>query len=179
MLITSAAALAFPPSPAWPYTIRCALVESFTVHARALHHFLWPQGRLEDRDVLAQDYFTAGTWTRPAHPPLLEDLRDQVATFIVHISYDRPNPGGEKQWPVVAMALEFDDLMAKFQKDVERINPSLLDDKEWRRNPQVEARKHAAAILRGDRLPPGGIRVDAAASSVATMMSSPHEDEPK
>jgi len=147
MVVATASTLAFPPRPMWPDPIRCGLLESFTVHARNLDHFFWSK-KPKPRDVIAQDYFPAGAWTPPPHPPLFDTLRDEVATFIVHISYTRPNAGGEKQWPFGAMAIEFDDHMLKFQRDVERRDPALLSDEYWRRNYRVADRQRGAALLR-------------------------------
>jgi hypothetical protein len=76
------------------HTTRCAYLESFTIHARALHHFLWP-------------------------------------TYIAHISYSRPSPGGEKQWAHSGIAVALADCMRKFRDDVDSREPGLLSD-DWR-----------------------------------------------
>jgi hypothetical protein len=117
--------------------IKWALIESFAVHARALHHFLWPTGKIDDDDVLARDYF-GGTW--PSAPILRSslataDLRRDVAKYIAHVTYSRPDPGGEKDWDCPAIARELVRCMDSFQHAVA---PALLDDR-WRDDPLPRA----------------------------------------
>jgi hypothetical protein len=59
------------------YPMKCALLESFTVHARNLHHFLWPQNEGPD-NVLAYDYFD-GPWEAPS-PPVGQALTSTSCT---------------------------------------------------------------------------------------------------
>jgi hypothetical protein len=68
-----------------------ALVESFTVHARNLMHFLYPIGE-KDSDVLAADFFDdAGYWlkNRPEEPKEFGKSRGRVNKEIAHLTYDR------------------------------------------------------------------------------------------
>jgi hypothetical protein len=120
--------------PAWNdpnrYYLRCALSESHTIHARALLHFLWPEGRIDDDDVLAKDYLPGGTWTVPGHPTCptsLADVRPDVNSQIAHITYRRPDPGSEKKWPVSAITIELDAHLRTWERAVRGSDPSLLD----------------------------------------------------
>ncbi len=149
MLMTTAAHLAFQPSPSGlPYSVRCAFMNAFTVPARALTHFFWPEPPIRESDVLAADYFGNGPRTPPPHPDALNGVREGVGKFIVHISYDRPDPGGEKQWQFATIALAIDEHVRTFQADVEKLDPSLLDDDHWRRLLRVAEREAATAQLR-------------------------------
>lgn len=108
-----------------------ALLESFLIHARALHHFLWPAGRKDDDDVLARDFF-GGTWPNaPAEPTsaAMVKLRDDANKYIAHVSYRRPDPGGEKEWDITGIADEFRASFDCFRADV----PSTLLDDRWRK----------------------------------------------
>jgi hypothetical protein len=144
MLVATAANMTFAPSPQWPYSIHCALINDLAVHARALRHFLWPEKPVFESDVIAEDYFPAGAWSPSAPPAMLDSLREDVAKYIVHISYDRPNAGGEKPWPMSVIALELDGHMRKFKEDVERRDAALLNDDHWRQDWRVQGREVAA-----------------------------------
>jgi hypothetical protein len=69
-----------------------ALIESFTIHARALIHFLYPK-RKEDSDVLAADFFDdAGAWPKicqQEEPIEFGRARERVNKEIAHLTYDR------------------------------------------------------------------------------------------
>ena len=68
-----------------------ACIESFTIHARALMHFLYPVSE-RDSDVLAADFFDdAGYWlkNRPEEPKEFAKARDRVNKEIAHLTYDR------------------------------------------------------------------------------------------
>ena len=115
------------------YYLRCALLESFTIHARALHHFLWPKA-LHREDVLARHYVESKDWTAPDlpdGPASLADLRDDVNVFIAHISYVRPEPGKEKQWSHTAIATELRKHVHDWRDAVLRVDATLLDEK-WK-----------------------------------------------
>ncbi len=69
-----------------------ALIESFTIHARALIHFLYPSGQVVDSDVLAEDFFdNSERWlaTRPEEPTAFGRARGRVNKEIAHLTYDR------------------------------------------------------------------------------------------
>lgn len=68
-----------------------ALVESFTIHARALIHFLYPSGKIAPEDILAEDYFETGHWEkiRPDEPERFKTARRRVNKEIAHLSYQR------------------------------------------------------------------------------------------
>jgi hypothetical protein len=69
-----------------------ALVESFTIHARNLMHFLYPTGKKDDSDVLAADFFDdEGYWLkiRLKEPEEFGKSRGRVNKEIAHLTYDR------------------------------------------------------------------------------------------
>jgi hypothetical protein len=74
-----------------------AMLESFTIHARNLRHFLDPEGRIDpDDDVLAADFFdTAADWlaVRGPMPPSPDKLRFRVGREIAHLPYHAGDPG--------------------------------------------------------------------------------------
>ena len=96
-------------------TLRRALVESFAVHARNLHHFLWGPGADSD-NVLAKDYFRGTGWSTPEPEPL-HGLRKEVSRYIAHISYRRPPHGMEKRWPLT-IANEIYQCMQRWRGEV-------------------------------------------------------------
>lgn len=68
-------------------TIRNALLESFTVHARALFDFLYEPPNTRDDDALARNY--VGDWDPPEFQPPLDLLRGRVGKEIAHLTYGR------------------------------------------------------------------------------------------
>jgi hypothetical protein len=83
-----------------------ALIESFTIHARALMHFLYPSEHTHPSDVLAEDFFKAGDWIsrRPVEPAAFSTARGRVNKEIAHLTYDRQLVTPElKGWDFVAL----------------------------------------------------------------------------
>jgi len=79
-------------------TIRNALVESFTVHARVILDFLY-SGKKKVDDVVALDFFDdAMIWrkARPKRSKLLKDIHWRVGKEIVHLSFERMNVRNKK-----------------------------------------------------------------------------------
>jgi hypothetical protein len=110
-----------------PYVERCALLESFTIHARSLDDFLWHPVPPKDNDVLAEHYFPGGTWnTKPTRPAALEELRKKVGATIAHLSYDRPPAGQEHHWDYVALGGALDAAIHALREDAERAAPGKL-----------------------------------------------------
>jgi hypothetical protein len=82
-----------------------ALIESCTIHARALMAFLYPGARHPD-DVLAEDFFVAGDWERqrPPAPPEFGPARNRVNKEIAHLTYTRRAVTPEiKSWELVSL----------------------------------------------------------------------------
>lgn len=103
-------------------TVQNALVESFTVHTRALIDFLYAEpGRDESRkhvnDVFAYHFFTAGEWaamksqtnglkdpTAGSNDVKLREARERVGTEIAHLSYSRLEPANQgRLWETKAI----------------------------------------------------------------------------
>jgi hypothetical protein len=66
-----------------------AMIESFTIHARALRDFLYATPRGDD--VSAADWFPAGVWEdlRGPEPEMLLDARKRTGKEITHLTYAR------------------------------------------------------------------------------------------
>lgn len=94
------------------------LIESFTIHARALMHFLYPSGPIQDTDVLAEDFFDdAGHWgkIRPDEPAVFGKARGRVNKEIAHLTYDRQLVTPElKAWNFVALGKELLEIVHIF-----------------------------------------------------------------
>lgn len=98
------------PGPKIPATIRNALLESFTVHARSILFFFYPSNPKPD-DALAEDFLVSGkTWNklRPSMPPELCKLQKRVGKEIAHLTYARADVTAEhKGWNFGKIILEF------------------------------------------------------------------------
>jgi hypothetical protein len=99
-------------------TAKNALVESFTIHTRALMDFLYV-GNPRDTDVVVTDFFTEEEWRRmsaapePDPPwrtpsnvrsnkehPVLVEARRRTSKEIAHLTYNRLDRiGDDKLWP--------------------------------------------------------------------------------
>lgn len=105
MLHDTAEALA--ASVAQDETVHNALVESFTIHLRALIDFLWPNNPRAD-DVIANDFFyrpSAWDTARPAFPVVLDPARQRAGKEVAHLTYARLNvKPDDKRWPYIEMA---------------------------------------------------------------------------
>lgn len=94
-----------------------ALIESFTIHARALMHFLYPLGRPQPSDVLAENFFDAGDWMamRPDEPAVFGTARGRVNKEIAHLTYDRQLVTPElKGWDFVTLGNAILEIMQTF-----------------------------------------------------------------
>jgi len=94
-----------------------ALIESFTVHARVLIHFLYPSERPHPTDVLAEDFFNAGDWVekRPDEPEVFRAARGRVNKEIAHLTYDRQFVTPElKGWNFVTLGNAILEIMQFF-----------------------------------------------------------------
>jgi len=107
MLNHTAVVLATLPPILLHESIKNALMESFTVHARNLLGFLWDLTPWDD-DVIASDFFDdQSTWddNPPTIPPILEPLDGRVGKEVAHLTYARIGISPEdKQWHFLEMA---------------------------------------------------------------------------
>ncbi|GEM_PF-771183 len=112
-----------------------ALIESFTVHARALIDFLYSKENPLPSDVIAQDFFEApDEWekTRPDAPEGLAKARGRVNKEIAHLTYDRQLVRPElKGWAFQALA---QDILSVVNVFLTRVRPELLAER-WRPAP--------------------------------------------
>lgn len=94
-----------------------ALLESFTIHARALLEFFYAENPRED-DVVAEDYLNdEGKWAdiRGDMPPILEDVRRRVGKEVAHLTYARCSvTKEEKPWPFGEIAQAFEVVLERF-----------------------------------------------------------------
>jgi len=90
------------------HAIKNALLESFTIHLRALIDFLWEPDKPRPDDAVASDYFASiEDWkdVQPAFPPTLDPARKRTGKEIAHLTYSRLSVTTEqKQWKVLDMA---------------------------------------------------------------------------
>ena len=124
MLSETARLLSDPNTANTP--IENALLESFTVHARALIHFVFPSGLIHDEDVLAEDYFVhRATWdgVRGSVPVVLTDARSRIGTEIAHLSYARLRVlPAAKGWNIKAIVSALLPLIDLFKKNADRLS---------------------------------------------------------
>jgi hypothetical protein len=89
-----------------------AYLESFAIHARALHDFLYPDAASVSTDVLARDYLMSDDWggKRPTY-----GLKYRVNKEVAHLTYNRLEVTPEaKLWPVQELAKTLDSAMLDF-----------------------------------------------------------------
>jgi hypothetical protein len=113
-----------------------ALIESFTIHARVLLHFLYPAGSRQSSDVLAEDFFDdVEHWLaiRPDEPEVFGTARGRVNKEIALLTYDRQLVTPElKGWNFVSLGKEILKIVEIFRS---AIPPRLLGQR-WQ---QVDA----------------------------------------
>jgi hypothetical protein len=105
------------------WSIRNALVESFTVHVRILLDFLYPSSPKVD-DVVADDFFDdASVWLekRPGKSNLLSTVHRRVGKEIAHLTYTRIDITDEaKRWRFVDITNDVGGVLDKFCQLVSR-----------------------------------------------------------
>ena len=107
-----------------------ALIESFTIHARALIDFLY--GERSRDDVLAEDFFPEGVWERPTPPANLDvdAIRRRVGKEIAHLTYDRQQVTlALKGWNYVEVG---NAILRGLEEFAMRVSPDLLGER-WPR----------------------------------------------
>ena len=100
-----------------------ALLESFTIHARALLDFLYAEKPQPD-DVIAEDYFAdpAG-WVsiRPEKTTTLKTVHRRVGKEVAHLTYARQEVAPEmKPWSFVQIGQEIISICDFFLKSIPR-----------------------------------------------------------
>jgi hypothetical protein len=103
-----------------------ALLESFTIHTRALQYFFHPPTKVRADDVLAQDFMPDGVdWSKVAgaRSAALETVPARVGTEIAHISYGRLSVAPEaKAWNVTEIAEALRYLVVLFAKSATNLD---------------------------------------------------------
>ncbi len=98
-----------------------AVLESFTLHARALLDFLYTEKPQAD-DEIAEDYFDDPLqWpnARPEETESLKMIHKRVGKEVAHLTYARLDITPEaKQWPFVQIAYEINIAFSEFLKRV-------------------------------------------------------------
>ena len=106
-----------------------AILESFTLHARALLDFLYAEKPKVD-DVIAEDYFdTPADWltARPNKTELLGAIHKRVGKEVAHLTYARlAVTAQEKQWQFAQIASEMNAVFDTFLTNVtkKKLGPS-------------------------------------------------------
>jgi hypothetical protein len=102
-----------------------ALLESWTIHARALWFFAFADKSMPD-DVLAEDFFSDDPqqqWNtlRGDEPPILEVVRRRVGKEIAHLTYARLQVTPEaKHWNIRAITEALSTMMRTFSAAIPR-----------------------------------------------------------
>ncbi len=110
-----------------------ALLESFTIHLRALIDFLWESDNPRPDDAIATDYYAStDKWhrVRPVFPTALDPARKRTAKEIVHLTYTRLTVTTEqKRWNYFDMANAITEALVEFRTNAlpSRIGDALLD----------------------------------------------------
>src|SRR5688572_13729148 len=80
--------------------LKNALLESFTIHIRALLAFLYDD-QPHRNDVIADDFVSDWSSQRPPMPKALEKAHRRVGKEIAHLTYDRLSLTQEaKRWQI-------------------------------------------------------------------------------
>jgi len=103
-------------------TVGNALIESFTLHARALLDFLYESESPKRDDMIASDFFDdPSQWfaTRPPMTPLLDTVRKRVGKETAHLTYHRQQLSPEqKEWRFMAIAQDIKGVIEVFVSQV-------------------------------------------------------------
>jgi hypothetical protein len=107
------------------HTINCALIESFTIHFRALYDFFQLPGASKPKndDLTAAYYIKYWDCIRPDCSDCLKNARIRVNKEVAHITKKRiSGTPEEKAWPFVEIQNEmktyFDKFLAELQKQL-------------------------------------------------------------
>lgn len=100
--------------------IKNALLEAFTIHARSILFFFYPENPRKD-DALAEHFLTSKkAWNviRPQLSPELKRLQKRVGKEIAHLSYTRLEIHPKnKGWDFGQIILEFISVFKLFTKN--------------------------------------------------------------
>lgn len=97
-----------------PDPMHNALLESLTMHARALINFFYPPRRQYEDDAFAKDFYADWTSIRPPLAAPLRPVRDRVGKEIVHLTYHRIDiPAEAKNWNYGEIWTAVKDLLVK------------------------------------------------------------------
>ena len=117
MLYETAMRLVHDPAMQTDWISRNALIESFTIHARALSFFLYKDKQRPD-DVTAAEYVNdVDAWCadRGSIPPELQTVIDRTGKEIAHLTTARISPGDpRKAWTPEMIFREFCGPLKRF-----------------------------------------------------------------
>lgn len=148
-----------------PWAINMAQIESFAIHARALHDFLFQErGQAGKKtDGFAADYFEVGRWRSLRRPPetTLDPVREQVGQQIAHISYNRATLSEEaKQWRFAQIAASIGRPLRVFLEHVpESLVITGFHERVWRAFPAFLRQPVALSLPPLDSPPPTATRM--------------------
>jgi len=114
-------------------TVANALLESFTIHARAILDFLYASESAREDDVIAEDFFDEPcVWhsVRPEKTTLLDSIHKRVGKEIAHLTYTRQEVTPEaKKWHYLRIYHDVAKVLQPFLEKVpqSKLDPSLLE----------------------------------------------------
>jgi hypothetical protein len=98
--------------------INNALLEAFSIHARAVLDVFYPPTNARDDDVVAQDFLPAGTDWAASCPKItvpLANVRARTGKEIAHLTYARlAVPDDRKPWPFTEILRDLEVLVGAF-----------------------------------------------------------------
>ena len=111
-------------------TVTNALLESFTIHARAILDFLYARESARKENVIAEDFFDEPSlWhsVRPRKTRLLSSIHKRVGKEIAHLTYTRQKVTPEaKKWYYLRI---HDDVFEVLKLFLEKVPQSRLDQR--------------------------------------------------
>jgi len=123
MLYEAAARLVHDHAVHSDWVVKNALIESFTVHARSLAIFLYPEQAKKRPDDVTSDQYVKdiGQWrkARGAIPPILRTMIQRTGKEIAHLTTKRHPPGApQKAWDPGPIVQEFFEPLKLFADHV-------------------------------------------------------------
>lgn len=159
--------------------LRCALIDSFAIHARCISEFLWDGKKrgYEKSDVRADDFKESLEWEIPERSEFLKTWSDTMTNKrLAHLTFDRLDIKEEEaKWPIGEIYDELKVGLGRFYSWVPRrnIGPRLAARIDEAKNP-------SHAEVRRPINDPTTVNMAVGTSAISTaIVSSTTKDENK